>query len=134
MYHLCTPPCVPRVGIECTSNLNPTAEFEEWGEVEYDLCFGGVFYALVDADQVGLTIVPEKARELAMMGVELRRRIAEVEPALHPLEPALNGLSYVMFRSEEADGAVALGEVGRLLTEGRVRVRVEWISSSGSAH
>lgn len=81
-------------------------ETAEWGAVEYDLCFGGVFYALVDVDQVGLTIMPERARELATVGVELRRRIAEVEPALHPLEPALNGLSYVMFRSEEADGAV----------------------------
>ena len=74
--------------------------------MEYDLCFGGVFYALIDVDQVGLTIVPEKARELAMVGVDLRGRIAAVEPAEHPLEPALNGLAYVMFRSDEADGAV----------------------------
>ncbi|MDZ4069542.1 MAG: proline racemase family protein [Tabrizicola sp.] len=81
-------------------------ETAEWGAVAYDLCFGGVFYALIDVDQVGLTIVPEKARELAVTGVELRRRIAEVEPAVHPVEPALNGLSYVMFRSDEADGAV----------------------------
>lgn len=81
-------------------------ETEEWGAVIYDLCFGGVFYALIDVDQVGLTIVPEKARELAMVGVELRNRIAGVEAALHPVEPALNGLAYVMFRSDEADGAV----------------------------
>lgn len=78
----------------------------EWGAVEYDLCFGGVFYALIDVEQVGLTIAPEKARELATVGVELRARIAAVEPAVHPLEPALNGLAYVMFRSDEADGAV----------------------------
>ena len=81
-------------------------ETAEWGAVRYDLCFGGIFYALVDVDQVGLTIVPEQARELAVSGVELRRRIAEVEPAVHPLEPALNGLAYVMFRSDEVDGAV----------------------------
>lgn len=81
-------------------------ETAEWGAVEYDLCFGGVFYALIDVEQVGLTIVPEKARELARVGVELRSRIAAVEPAEHPLEPALNGLAYVMFRSDEADGAV----------------------------
>lgn len=81
-------------------------ETEEWGAVEYDLCFGGVFYALVDVDQVGLTIVPETARELATVGVELRKRIAETEPAVHPVEAALNGLSYVMYRSDEQDGAV----------------------------
>jgi hypothetical protein len=31
---------------------------------------------------------------------------------------------------EGADGAVALGDIGRLLSEGKVRVRMEWISSS----
>lgn len=81
-------------------------ETAEWGPVRYDLCFGGVFYALVDVDQVGLTIVPENARALATTGVELRNRIAAVEPALHPTTPALNGLSYVMFRSVEPDGAL----------------------------
>ncbi|WP_374397841.1 proline racemase family protein [Tabrizicola sp.] len=81
-------------------------ETAEWGPLRYDLCFGGVFYALVDVGQIGLTIAPENARALAMTGVELRNRIAAVEPALHPTTPALNGLSYVMFRSEEPDGAL----------------------------
>lgn len=76
----------------------------EWGQIRYDLCFGGVFYALVDVDQIGLTITPENARALAMTGVDLRNRIAAVEPALHPTTPALNGLAYVMFRSDEPDG------------------------------
>lgn len=76
----------------------------EWGQIRYDLCFGGVFYALVDVDQIGLTITPENARALAMTGVDLRNRIVAVEPALHPTTPALNGLAYVMFRSDEPDG------------------------------
>lgn len=81
-------------------------ETAEWGAVRYDLCFGGVFYALVDVDQIGLTITPENARRLAMTGVELRNRIAAVEAAPHPTTPALSGLAYVMFRSDEADGAL----------------------------
>lgn len=78
----------------------------EWGPVRYDLCFGGVFYALVDVDQIGLTIAPDNARALATIGVDLRNRIAAMEPALHPMVPALNGLSYVMFRNDEPDGAL----------------------------
>lgn len=88
------------------ANGAATIETDEWGTITYDLCFGGVFYALVDVDQVGLTIAPENARELAMRGVVLRNRIAAVEPAVHPTTPALNGLAYVMFRSEEPDGAL----------------------------
>lgn len=78
----------------------------EWGPLRYDLSFGGVFYALIDVAQIGLTIAPENARKLAMAGVELRNRIAAIEPALHPTTPALNGISYVMFRAEEPDGAL----------------------------
>lgn len=81
-------------------------ETVEWGPVRYDLCFGGVFYALIDVDQIGLAISPENARELARIGVALRNRIAASEPALHPTTPALNGLAYVMFRSIEPDGAL----------------------------
>jgi proline racemase len=81
-------------------------ETSEWGSLRYDLCFGGVFYALVDVAQFGLTIAPDNARRLAEIGVDLRCRIAGVEPALHPTTPALNGLAYVMFRSDEPDGAL----------------------------
>lgn len=76
------------------------------GQVRYDLCFGGVFYALVDVGQIGLTITPGNARALAMIGVDLRNRIADKDPATHPTNPALDGLAYVMFRSSEADGAL----------------------------
>lgn len=79
---------------------------EEWGAVRYDLCFGGVFYALVDVDQIGLTIAPENARQLAMIGVDLRNRIAAVESAPHPTTQALDGLAYVMFRSLDPDGVL----------------------------
>lgn len=78
----------------------------EWGKITYDLCFGGVFYALVDVDQLGLAIAPENARELAMKGVALRNLIAAQVTPKHPANSALDGLAYVMFRSEEPDGAV----------------------------
>ena len=74
--------------------------------MRYDLSFGGVFYALIDASQIGLTIAPENARQLATAGVELRNRIAATELAVHPTTPALNGISYVMFRSDDPDGAL----------------------------
>ena len=81
-------------------------ETSKWGTITYDLCFGGVFYALVDVDQIGLSIAPEHARDLAANGVALRNLIAKAEPAPHPNTPALNGLSYVMFRSQDADGVI----------------------------
>ena len=79
---------------------------ETWGKITYDLCFGGVFYALVDVEQIGLTIAPHNARKLAMTGVALRAAIAASQEIRHPTTPALNGLAYVMFRSRDEDGAI----------------------------
>ena len=79
---------------------------EKWGQINYDLCFGGVFYVLIDVEQIGLPIVPENARELASIGVELRRLVAETTEVRHPEIPQIHGIAYVMFRSEEPDGAI----------------------------
>lgn len=83
-----------------------TVETGEWGDITYDLCFGGVFYALIDVDQVGLTIVPENARALAEIGVRLRDQIAAQTEIAHPEIPEVHGLAYVMFRTREEDGAM----------------------------
>ena len=81
-------------------------ETPTWGPIRYDLCYGGVFYALVDVNQVGVTIAPENARTLAINGVEIRDLIAAKTGIAHPDAPEINGLAYVMFRSEEPDGAI----------------------------
>ncbi|WP_027257907.1 proline racemase family protein [Leisingera aquimarina] len=78
----------------------------EWGRVKYDLCYGGVFYALVDVDQIGSNIAPKNARELAERGVVLRDMIAAQTDIAHPEIPEVHGLAYVMFRSRDEDGAV----------------------------
>ena len=76
------------------------------GPIRYDLCYGGVFYALVDVDQTGLAIAPEHARTLATTGVAIRDLIAARTEIAHPDMPEVNGLAYVMFRSDEADGSI----------------------------
>ncbi len=83
-----------------------TIETKEWGRVTYDLCFGGVFYALVDAEELGLELLPENAREIATKGVALRNLIASACAAKHPTVPELDGLAYVMFHTTDPDGAL----------------------------
>jgi len=106
----CTNGKVTRVALDMPPSFvmkkGAVIETPEWGAVGFDICFGGVFYALVDADQLGLQITPENARALAMNGVALRDQIASETEILHPTTPALNGLAYVMFRSAEPDGAI----------------------------
>lgn len=79
---------------------------EAWGTIRADVAFGGVYYALVDVEQIGLSITPPNARALAEAGIELKRIIAEQVPVKHPELAGIDELAYVMFRSREPDGAV----------------------------
>jgi len=72
-----------------------TAEF---GTLKVDLAFGGVFYGLIDVEQVGLTISADNARALATAGVRLKGLINEQLRVQHPLIAELNEVAYVMFR------------------------------------
>lgn len=77
-----------------------------WGQLAVDVCFGGVFYGVVDVSQIGLEITPRNARALAETGVVLRDRIDDALTIQHPEIPQLTGLSYVMFTAGESDGAI----------------------------
>ncbi|MBN3753713.1 proline racemase [Paraburkholderia sp. Tr-20389] len=75
----------------------------EFGRIRADIAFGGVYYALVDVDQVGLTIAPENARQLAERGVQLKDIINGQVHIEHPLYPQINEIAYVMFRNRVSD-------------------------------
>jgi len=98
-----------RVALEMTPAyvevLDAEIETEEWGKVKYDVGFGGIFYAIIDVDQVGLSIEPSQARELADAGAKLVGLLREAYPVQHPEIPAIKDIAYVMFRSSEDDGA-----------------------------
>ena len=77
-----------------------------WGRIKVDIAFGGVYYALVDVGQVGLTIAPDNARKLAEAGIELKRLLADQVRVSHPTLPGVDEIAYVMFRDNEQDRAI----------------------------
>jgi proline racemase len=79
--------------------LDARIETADFGVIKADIAFGGVYYALIEVDQIGLTIAPENARELATQGVRLKGLINEQVKVCHPLFKALNEVAYVMFRN-----------------------------------
>lgn len=77
-----------------------------WGRIAVDIAFGGVYYALVDVDQIGLDISPGRARELAEAGIALKSLLASQVEVRHPTLAGIDEIAYVMFRGREPDGAV----------------------------
>lgn len=87
-------------------SLDLPIDTPRWGRITADIAFGGVFYAIVDARAIGLRIEPSNARLLAEAGIELKKIIGEQIAIRHPEIDGLNELAYVMFRSDEPDGAI----------------------------
>lgn len=73
------------------------------GELKVDIAYGGVFYGLVDIDQVGLTILPDNARKLADLGAKINKSINQQIKVSHPTIESLRGVAYVMFRDRIDD-------------------------------
>lgn len=86
--------------------LDATLQTTTFGPLTADVAFGGVFYALVDVHQIGLTIAPENARALAEAGIAIKADLAGQVSVCHPDIPGLTEIAYVMFRDRDPDGAI----------------------------
>ncbi|MDQ0456878.1 proline racemase family protein [Rhizobium paknamense] len=86
--------------------LDMDIDTAEWGKIRFDLAYGGIFYALVDVPQLGLTIEPNNARRLVEAGMVLKEAINRRFTVVHPEIPEISGVAYVMFRDVDPDGAV----------------------------
>lgn len=84
--------------------LGERVEVEGVGQVQTDIGFGGIFYALVDAESIGLRIVPERAHDLVDAGSRIHRAINASLEIRHPEVAALDGIAYVMFTSRNGAG------------------------------
>jgi trans-L-3-hydroxyproline dehydratase len=62
------------------------------GPVEVDIAFGGAFYALVEAEALGVPVQPDQAARLTELGMEIKRAVDARMDVRHPLEPELAGI------------------------------------------
>ncbi len=108
-----------------------TVEVPALGDVEYDLAFGGAFYAIVKAQDVGLACGLEDYRALIEKGMAIKRAITKVRPIEHPFESDLSFLYGTIFTAPaQAEGVhsrnvcvFAEGEVDRSPTGTGVSAR-----------
>jgi proline racemase len=66
-------------------------------DVRVDVAFGGAFYAVVDAESVGLAVVRERLGDLKTLGMAIAREVERVITVVHPLEPGLTGVYGTIF-------------------------------------
>jgi proline racemase len=65
-------------------DLNLMIEVPTLGPVPVDVAYGGMWYAIINAEDVGLSIKPEHAGELARIGEMVKVATREQHPVQHP--------------------------------------------------
>lgn len=82
-----------------------------FGTVVVDIAFGGNFYAVLPATDLGLTLEVEHAKELAAAGLAVMHAVDEVDLPVHPVDPAIRGCLHTLFTAPGSDGVASAGTV-----------------------
>ncbi|MFC9553063.1 proline racemase family protein [Rhodococcus sp. NPDC056960] len=72
-------------------------ELDGYGTLTVDVAWGGMAYVLADADQLGLKLQPDEAREICDLGQKLKTAAAEQIPVVHPTNPEFAGITQTEF-------------------------------------
>ena len=74
----------------------------ELGDVNFDISYGGAFYAFVEAEQVGLKLIPEQSNRIIEIGRRIKHAVMNQFQIRHPLEEDLSFLYGTIFTGPPA--------------------------------
>lgn len=83
--------------------LAQTIVIPEFGEVQYDIAFGGAYYAYVDADALDINCTPENQQQLITAGRAIKHAVMASYEINHPVEEDLSFLYGTIFYSSKTD-------------------------------
>jgi proline racemase len=89
--------------------LDAPLEVDGMGTITVDVAYGGMWYAIADAEALGFAIEPAEARDLSLAGERIRAAAREQLPCAHPENPGIAGVSIVQL----AGPWQGVGEVSR---------------------
>lgn len=72
-------------------------EVPDIGSVALDISFGGLFYAIVNATDVGLAIGPQSTKQAITIGRAVREAVNRQVDVQHPTEAFIKGVTHVLF-------------------------------------
>lgn len=93
--------CVPSFVVQ----LDQKVEVDGLGKVEYDLAYGGAFYAYVNADKYGISLSENNSSELIQKGMDIKKAVVVSNSVIkHPFEKDLSFLYGIIFIGKELTG------------------------------
>jgi proline racemase len=73
--------------------LDETVDVPQIGKIKVDVAYGGMFYVIAEASQVGIELVPEAGRSIVRTAEMIRNAANEQLSVIHPLVPEFNGIT-----------------------------------------
>lgn len=109
------------------------------GQVRFDIAYGGAFYAIVDAQPLGVGLVPSEFSRLVDYGRRIKHAVMSAFPIQHPVESDLSFLYGTIFTgaAEQAGShsrnvcIFADGELDRSPTGSGVSARAALLHARG---
>jgi proline racemase len=83
--------------------LDQVVKIEGFGEVRYDLAFGGNFYAITSLEELGLPFDRAYQQQILDTGLAIMAAINDAGPPVHPEDPAIRGCRHVQFVAPGSD-------------------------------
>jgi proline racemase len=77
--------------------LDLAVEVPTLGTVKVDVAWGGMFYAIADAEAVGLALTPDEGADIVRLGEMIKAAAREQLPVVHPENPDISGISIFEF-------------------------------------
>ena len=111
-----------------------------FGQVRYDIGFGGAYYAYVDADEHGISCSQGNVAQLIDIGRRIKHAVIATHPLNHPVEEELSFLYGTIFTSKKVTNKEAHsrhvcifadGEVDRSPTGTGVAGRIALLHAKG---
>jgi trans-L-3-hydroxyproline dehydratase len=99
--------------------LDAALEVEGIGTLTVDVAYGGMWYAIADAQALGFSLEPSEARDLSRVGELIRAAAREQLQPVHPENPAIAGVSVVQI-AEPWRGVGAVTKNAVVVAPGRL--------------
>ena len=74
-------------------HLDKTVEVPHVGPVKVDVAWGGMFYVIVEAKDLGLTVTPDQGGEIVRLGEMVKAAAREQLPVVHPENPGIENIT-----------------------------------------
>jgi proline racemase len=80
-------------------------------DLRVDIAFGGIFYAIVDTESIGIPLIGSRLPELRRLGMDIRASINAAGRVMHPIDDDLSGVAGVIFTGPPQDPEAHLRNV-----------------------